>query len=86
MNAREYLDCRDAMPTCTECGAANSGNITCKACRQTNRVEYQKHGWPTEWIDRIDEVNPTSGKPLGPEDIKPFINRINRLNEGEKDA
>jgi hypothetical protein len=58
VDIEEYLACRDAMPTCAECGAANSGNITCQACRETNRQEYKRHGWTTEWLDKMDEINP----------------------------
>ena len=71
-----YLACREAMPVCAECGAAQSGNITCRACRQKNREAYQKLGWSVEFLDRLDEINPELAMPVGVEEVKKFMERL----------
>lgn len=71
-----YLDSRDAMSTCPECGAANSGNITCRTCRQVNREACQQYGWSTDFLDRMDELNPPTEKPVGAEEVKRFMEKF----------
>ena len=71
-----YLAVRDAMPTCSDCGAANSGNITCRACRQANREACQLHGWNTDHLDKIDEINPVTVAPVGVTEIRRFMGRL----------
>ena len=83
MDICEYFVCRDAMPTCSICGAAHSGNITCRTCRQVNREAYQQHGWSAEFLDRMDEINPELVAPVGVDEIRAFMRRVGSGEPGK---
>ncbi len=71
-----WLDSRAAMPSCSVCGAVNCGNITCRACRQATREVNQKRGWSVAWLDRLDEIDPELVMPVGAEEVKRFMERL----------
>ena len=61
---------------CPDCGAANSGNLTCRTCRQANREAGRRHGWNIDYLDKLDEINPVTIAPVGVEEARRFMERL----------
>lgn len=64
------------MNECPDCGAASSGNLTCRTCRQQMRQHMQSIGISSEFLDKLDEANIATIPPLGPEAVLAFQKRL----------
>lgn len=60
---------------CPNCGAVSYGNLSCPTCRQHMRVAIG----PSEFLDRLDEANPPTQPPVGQEEIRAFLKRLEGL-------
>jgi hypothetical protein len=76
----EFLEKKTGITGCKDCGAAHSGNITCHTCRKVWRAENLRRGWPVDFIDKLDAIGVEFVRPLGPESVREFFNRLEKMN------
>jgi hypothetical protein len=61
------------MIVCKNCGAIEHGNLTCRECRKHMRSEGRA---PAKLLDILDQSNIETIPPVGPEEIRRFLNRL----------
>lgn len=66
--------CRDVCPAC---GAVSHGNITCPTCRNHHRETDPRS---KAAMDHLDSLNIPFVAPATAEDVRPFIEKLERIN------